>query len=41
MAEQETREPYEKPELIKLDNIREITAEDICWTCSYVGDPFG
>jgi hypothetical protein len=32
MTEEETREPYEKPELTKLDNIKELSGET-CWTC--------
>jgi len=28
MNENEEREPYEKPELAKLDNIKELTAYD-------------
>lgn len=34
MEEQEIREPYEQPELIKLGSIKEITFDVPCYTCS-------
>jgi len=35
----EEREPYVKPELTKMDNIRELTAYDGGCACSFVPDP--
>ncbi|MDO8736436.1 MAG: lasso RiPP family leader peptide-containing protein [Thermoleophilia bacterium] len=32
MSEEETREPYEQPELTKLGALRDLTAEE-CWEC--------
>lgn len=44
MTAEEKQEAYEKPELTKLHNIKELTAEEPCWTCSvpewcFPGDP--
>jgi hypothetical protein len=41
MSENETREPYVQPELIKLGDLKELTFEEPCWTCSgALIDPF-
>lgn len=34
MKEKEVMEPYEQPELVRLGNIKELTFEEPCWTCS-------
>ena len=35
--EEEKREPYCKPELVKLDNLKEITCCQPGWSCSFGG----
>jgi len=37
MKEQEKLEPYSKPELTKLDNLKEITMSCPEWSCSFGG----
>lgn len=39
MNKKETREPYAKPELMKHDNLKEITFECPEWQCSVVVPP--
>jgi hypothetical protein len=32
---EEQREPYCKPELTRLDNLKDVTFEDCTWQCSF------
>lgn len=41
MNENEEREPYVKPELLKMDNIKELTAYDCGCNWSVPPDTFG
>ena len=36
MTNKEAREPYAKPELVKHENVRDITFECTNWQCSVV-----
>lgn len=33
--EEGKREPYIKPELTKVDNLKDITLADCAWSCSF------
>ncbi len=39
MKKKETREPYAKPELVKHENLKDLTFECSNWSCSVTVPP--
>ncbi len=39
MEKKETREPYAKPELVKHENLKDLTFECSNWSCSVTVPP--